>query len=61
MLSTPTAKTKNGKISNMIKVAGTWQNPNNPMEAATDIITKITPAKERLNLLSIRNLFQLNI
>merc|ERR1712232_109427 len=59
MLSTPTASTKNGKISKMIKVAGTPQNPNNPTDAVTEIKTKMTPVKDKLSLPSMRNFFQL--
>ena len=48
ILSTPTAKTKNGIISNIIKVAETPMKPKIPIEAATDRRTIITPPKPRV-------------
>ena len=45
MLSTPTAKTKNGMISKIIKVADTPMKPNIPIEAATDKSTMKTPPR----------------
>ena len=56
ILSTPTAKTKNGIISNIIKVAETPMKPKIPIEAATDRRTIITPPKPRVickSLLSV--------
>ena len=59
MLSTPTAKTRKGKISKIMSVAGTLAKPNNPMDAHTEIKTSITPVNDKLNLPSMKNLFQL--
>ena len=48
ILSTPTAKTRKGMISKMIKVAETPMNPKMPMEAATDSNTIITPPNPKV-------------
>ena len=61
MLSTPTARTKNGMISKIIRVAETPMNPNIPIEAATDNNTIITPPRPRVILLSIANLLSFEI
>ena len=52
MLSTPTAKTRNGMISKMMRVAGTPTKPKMPMEAATDRRTIMTPPSPSVTLLS---------
>ena len=52
MLSTPTAKTRNGMISKMMRVAGTPTKPKIPIEAATESRTIITPPRPRVTLLS---------
>ena len=61
ILSTPTANTKKGIISKMIKVAETPINPKIPMEAATESRTIITPPRPRVILLSIANRLNLEI
>lgn len=44
-MSTPTASTKNGITSIIIRVAGTPAKQNMPREERTDTITMKTPAK----------------
>ena len=61
ILSTPTANTKKGMITKMIKEAETPINPKIPMEAATDSRTIITPPRPRVILLSIANRLNLEI
>lgn len=53
ILSTPTASTRNGMTSMMIKVAGTPRYPKSPTDAATDARTIETPATPRAIWLSI--------
>ena len=61
ILSTPTAKTRKGRISNMIKVAGTFTYPNRPTDALTEMRTSTTPVSDKLNFPSMKNLFQLKV
>lgn len=56
MLSTPTASTRNGMTSIMIKVAGIPIKANKPTEETTDANTITTPPKPRVILLSINSL-----
>ena len=60
ILSTPTARTRNGIISKMISVAGMPMKPNIPTEAETDTITIITPNIPSVILLSIMKLAKEN-
>ena len=55
ILSTPTARTRKGMISKMMRVAGTPTNPKIPTEAPTERRTITTPPSPRVILLSIWN------
>lgn len=56
ILSTPTASTKKGMTSMMIKVAGMPTKANKPTEEITEAKTITTPPKPSVILLSINNL-----
>lgn len=56
ILSTPTASTRNGITSMMIKVAGIPIKANKPTEETTEASTITTPPNPRVILLSINNL-----
>ena len=47
MLSTPTASTRKGMTSMIIKLRGTPINEYRPMEVVTDMITTITPDRPK--------------
>ena len=53
MLSTPTAKTRKGMTSMMIKLSGTPMKEYRPMDVVTDMITTITPERPNTILESI--------
>ena len=61
MLSTPTARTRNGMISNIISVAGTPIIPKIPIDADTESNTIITPNSPNVTLLSIMRPFRLQL
>lgn len=50
MLSTPTAKTKKGMTSTMMRVAGIPKYENAPRDDITDIRTIRTPTRPNVNL-----------
>lgn len=53
ILSTPTARTRNGMTSIIISVAGMPMKPNKPTEHTTEANTRSTPPRPRVILESI--------
>lgn len=53
ILSTPTARTRNGMTSIIMSVAGMPTKPNKPTEQTTEANTKSTPPRPRVILESI--------
>ena len=53
MLSTPTARTRKGMTSMMIKLSGTPMKEYTPMDVVTDMVTTITPERPNTILESI--------